>query len=215
MRLNKVGKQLKVPPFREVCMRLKSIKLPNTCFQGSISLEQTLADRVSVRSYSKQALALEHIGQLLWAGQGYRNALGLRTAPSAGALYPLELYLITEEGVYNYIPKDHRMEPRVEGDTRPSLSTAALGQECISQAPATFLLAAVFSRIETKYGKERSPQYIYLEAGHVAQNILLQATALGLAGVPVGAFHEKHVSEVLQLPGEHYPVYLIPIGFAE
>jgi len=196
-------------------MRMKSIQLPKPSFQGSNSLEQTLAGRGSVRSFIKQALSLEQIGQLLWAGQGYRDALGLRTAPSAGALYPLELYLITKEGVYNFIPEDHRMEPRVEGDKRPSLSIAALDQECVSQAPATFLLAAVFSRLETKYGKERSPQYIYLEAGHAAQNILLQATALGLAGVPVGAFDEGQVSEFLQLPRDHYPVYLISIGYAK
>ena len=196
-------------------MQLKSIELPNPSSLGSISLEKAIGNRESVRSFTKQALSLDHIGQILWAGQGLRGSASHRNVPSAGALYPLELYLVIEEGVYHYVPKGHRMEPHVEGDIRFSLSNAALGQEFIAQAPATFLLTAVFSRIETKYGKERSPQYIYLEAGHVAQNILLQATALGLAGVPVGAFHEKHVSEVLQLPGEHYPVYLIPIGFAE
>ena len=98
---------------------------------------------------------------------------------------------------------------------RSSLSNAALGQVFISQSPATILLTAVFTRIETKYGKERSGQYIYLEAGHAAQNILLQATALGLDGVPVGAFYEEQVSKVLKLPREHYPLYLIPLGFAE
>ncbi len=196
-------------------MLLKSLELPKPKPQGSISLEQAIGDRESVRSFTKQTLSLEQIGQLLWAGQGLRDALGRRTVPSAGALYPLELYLVVENGVYHYIPKGHRMEPHVEGDMRSSLSDAALGQECISQAPITFVLTAVFSRIESKYGKERSPQYIYLEAGHAAQNILLQATALGLDGVPVGAFYEEQVTKILQLQGEHYPLYLIPLGFAE
>lgn len=194
---------------------MKSIELPKPKHQGSISLEQAIGDRESIRSYKKQALSLEQIGQLLWAGQGLRGALGQRTVPSAGALYPLEIYLVIEEGVYHYIPKGHRMEPHVEGDMRSSLSNAALGQECISQAPITFVLTAVFSRLETKYGEKRSPQYIYLEAGHAAQNILLQAAALGLDGVPVGAFYEEQVSKILQLQREHYPLYLIPLGFAE
>ncbi len=196
-------------------MLLKSIDLPKPSTKGSISLEQAIGNRESVRSFTKQPLSLEQIGQLLWSGQGLRNALGQRTVPSAGALFPLELYLIIEEGVYYYVPEGHRIEPHVEGDMRSSLSSAALGQECIVQAPATFLLTAVFSRIETKYGKERSPQYIYLEAGHAAQNILLQATTLGLDGVPIGAFYEEQVSEILQFPQAHYPLYLIPLGFAQ
>lgn len=196
-------------------MLLKSIKLPNPRPQGSISLEEAIGNRESVRSYKKQALSLDVISQILWAGQGLRDSADRRNVPSAGALYPLELYLVTGEGVFHYIPKGHRMEQHIEGDMRSSLSDAALEQECITQAPATFLLTALFSRIERKYGKERSPQYIYLEAGHAAQNILLQATVLGLDGVPVGAFYEGQVSEVLKLPEEHYPLYLIPIGFAE
>ena len=196
-------------------MLLKSIELPKPRSKGSISLEQAIGNRESVRSFTKQTLSLEQLGQLLWSGQGFRDALGQRTVPSAGALYPLELYLVIEEGIYHYAPDGHRMEPHAEGDMRSSLSSAALGQECVARAPATLLLTAVFSRIETKYGKERAPQYIYLEAGHAAQNILLQATALGLDGVPVGAFYEEQVSRVLQLPQAHYPLYLIPLGFAE
>ncbi|MEA1977573.1 MAG: SagB/ThcOx family dehydrogenase [Chloroflexota bacterium] len=195
-------------------MQLKSIELPKPNAQGSISLEQAIGSRESIRSFTNQPLSLEQLGQLLWAGQGLRDALGQRTVPSAGALFPLELYLAIEEGAYHYVPEKHQLEPHVEGDMRSSLSSAALGQECIAQAPATFLLTAVFSRIETKYGKERSPQYIYLEAGHAAQNILLQATALELHGVPVGAFYEEQVSKVLQLPQAHYPLYLIPLGFS-
>jgi len=196
-------------------MSLKSIELPKPNAQGSSLLEQAIENRKSVRSFTKQGLSLDLIGQILWAGQGLRGSTSNRTVPSAGALYPLELYLVTEEGVYHYYPDGHRMELHVEGDMRSSLSSAALGQECVAQAPATILLTAVFSRIETKYGKERSPQYIYLEAGHAAQNILLQATALGLDGVPVGAFYEEQVSKVLQLPQAHFPLYLIPLGYSE
>ncbi|MCJ7568961.1 MAG: SagB/ThcOx family dehydrogenase [Anaerolineales bacterium] len=196
-------------------MLLKSIKLPKPSSQGSISLEQAISTRASVRSFTKQTLSFDFLGQILWAGQGLRGSTTRRTVPSAGGLFPLELYLVTEEGVYLYVPEGHRMEPHAEGDVRSSLSNAALEQEFISQAPATILLTAVFSRIETKYGKERSPQYIYLEAGHAAQNILLQATALGLDGVPVGAFYEEQVSKVLHLPRDHFPLYLIPLGFAD
>ena len=196
-------------------MSLKSIELPKPNAQRSILLEQAIENRKSVRSFTKQGLSLDLIGQILWAGQGLRDSTSNRTVPSAGALYPLELYLVIEEGVYHYVPEMHQMEPHLEGDMRSSLSSAALGQDCIAQAPATLLLTAVFGRIESKYGKERSPQYIYLEAGHAAQNILLQATALGLDGVPVGAFYEEQVSKVMQLPRAHYPLYLIPLGFAK
>ena len=175
-------------------MPLKTIELPQPRSQGSISLEQAISSRESIRSFSSQSLSLDQLGQILWAGQGLRTTPSRRNVPSAGALFPLELYLVLEEGVYRYIPESHRMEPHREGDFRSALCSAALEQEFILAAPATFILTAVFSRTEIRYGKERSQQYIYLEAGHAAQNILLQATALGLDGVPVGAFYEERVS---------------------
>jgi SagB-type dehydrogenase family enzyme len=194
-------------------MDLKPMILPEPTSHGTVSLEEAITMRESVRQYASKPLSTDQVGQILWAAQGLRGSSSRRNAPSAGGLNPLELYLVSEEGVFRYIPAGHRLEPHLAGDLRVALSSAALGQEFIAEAPATLLLTAVFSRIEVKYGKERSPQYIYLEAGHAAQNILLQTTALGLGGVPVGAFYEYQVSEVLELPVGHYPLYLIPIGY--
>ena len=196
-------------------MPLKPVILPEPNALGSTSLEEAISRRESVRHFKPEPLSEAQLGQILWAAQGIRGTTGRRNAPSAGGLFPLEMYLAIEDGVYHYLPESHRLEPHLDGDIRSPLSLAALGQDFIAQAPVTILLTAVFSRIEVKYGKERSPQYIYLETGHAAQNILLQATALGLSGVPVGAFYEQQVSEILALPGEHYPLYMITIGFAE
>jgi SagB-type dehydrogenase family enzyme len=136
----------------------------------------------------------------------------LRTAPSAGALYPLELYVATAGGFYHYEPSEHRLDLHSEGDLRPVLYRASLAQDSVREAPAVFVIAAVYERTERKYGRERAPRYVHLEAGHAAQNILLQAVALGLGGVPIGAFQDEQVQMVFSLPRDHRPLYLIPIG---
>jgi SagB-type dehydrogenase family enzyme len=165
-----------------------------------------------VREFTEDALSLEEIGQLLWAAQGITHPDGYRTAPSAGALYPLEVYLITPEGVYHYDPPGHRLSLHQQGDLRLELHAAALGQGTVLHAPAVFVIAAVFERTEKKYGKERSPRYVHLEAGHASQNLLLQAVALELGAVPVGAFTDDEVIEALSLPDGYQPLYLIPVG---
>jgi SagB-type dehydrogenase family enzyme len=152
------------------------------------------------------------LGQLLWAIQGISGERGFRTAPSAGALYPLEVYVATEEGLFQYQPEGHQLLPLDQDDVRTALYQAALRQEAVRQAPAVFVVTAIYERTAQKYGAERSPRYVHLEAGHAAQNLLLQAVALGLGAVPIGAFEDKRVQEVLAIPEDHQPLYLIPVG---
>ncbi len=192
----------------------ETIALPQPDMAGVISLEQALASRRSVRSYAAEPLGDASIGQLCWAAQGITDRNGLfRTAPSAGALYPLELYVATSEGLYRYSPREHRLSLVVAGDTRRDIQAAGLGQEHLGQAPAVFILCGVVSRLEEKYG-DRSSRYMYIEAGHAAQNLLLQAVTLDLGACPVGAFDDAGLARVLRLTGGEAPLYLIPVGRA-
>jgi SagB-type dehydrogenase family enzyme len=187
------------------------IDLPRPELVGGGSLTAALSGRRSVREYRPATLDPTHISQLLWATQGVTSDDGRRTAPSAGALYPLELYLVTERGYYHYHPHPHQLEGLGTDDLRGELRRAALFQDAVGRAAAVFVLAAVYSRTEQKYG-DRSERYVRLDAGHAAQNLLLQAVSLGLGAVPIGAFHDAEVREVLGLPGDHEPLYLIPVG---
>lgn len=189
-----------------------SVKLPPPRQHGEISLEETLAKRRSLREFSSARLSWEQIGQLLWAAQGITSQSGgLRTAPSAGALYPLEMYVVVDSGVYHYQPAEHQLQRTLESNVRHELSRAALGQECVQDAPAVFVITGVLERTMGKYG-ERAQRYVHMEAGHAAQNVLLQATALGLGAVPVGAFNDERVESALKLPTEQNALYLIPVG---
>jgi SagB-type dehydrogenase family enzyme len=189
------------------------VKLPPPRQRSEISLEEVLAKRRSVRSFSSTKLNWEEIGQLLWAAQGItEKSQGLRTAPSAGALYPLEMYVVMEADVYHYQPRDHQLQRILESNVRNELAGAVLGQESVKDAPAVFVIAGVFERTAWKYG-ERSQRYVHLEAGHAAQNLLLQATALGLGAVPVGAFRDEQVEKLLKLPKDQKALYLIPVGW--
>jgi len=187
-------------------------KLPEPRLEGDVSLEQTLKQRRSTREFSEQALTIEQIGQILWACQGITDPSGKRTAPSAGALYPLEVHVVTAEGVYHYLPEEHALEAQVLGDVREDLYATALKQEAIRDAPALIVISAVYERTTGKYGDIRGARYVHMEAGHAAQNVLLQAVALGLAAVPIGAFHDDEVGDVLRLPDDYEPIYLIPVG---
>ena len=192
--------------------QLQITPLPEPRLESQLSLEETLQLRRSIREYSDQQLHLDEISQILWAAQGVTHARGYRTAPSAGALYPLELYIVTEVGVFHYLPHDHALSTVLEGDFRDSLHDAALNQEAILNAPMVLILTAVYERTQVKYGAERSPRYVHFETGHAAQNVLLQAVSLGLGAVPIGAFSDKDVQAVLGLPADHQPLYLIPVG---
>ena len=193
----------------------KEIKLPQPHTKGRMSLEETLARRRSLREFKEDQLSFEELGQLLWAAQGITEKnRGFRTAPSAGALYPIEIYLVIEDGLYWYRPHSHSLEVVKEGDLRYSLSKAALFQSSIAEAQADFILCAVYDRITSKYG-ERGIRYAHIEIGHIAQNIHLEAVALGLGSVPIGAFDDAEVKKLLSLPKEQAPLYIIPVGYPE
>lgn len=189
----------------------RAVELPAPRTDGPMSLERALAERRSVRDFTDERLTLEELAQLLWAAQGITADWGGRTAPSAGALYPLEVYAVTPGGLYHYLPDGHRADVLRADDLRRPLAAAALGQSAVAEAPAVLVIAAAFRRTEVKYG-ERAERYVHLEAGHAAQNVLLQAVALGLGGVPIGAFSDREVQRVLGLPADHEPLYLIPVG---
>lgn len=188
------------------------ITLPDPLTDGQTSLETALQSRRSIREFSTKPLTMEEISQLLWSAQGITDSSGHRTSPSAGATYPLELYLVTGDGVFRHLPLQHALQRVLDGDLRRELHDAALKQEFILEAPATIVFTAVFARTEQRYGSARTPRYVHLEVGHAAQNVLLQAVALGLGAVPVGAFEDERVSRVLKLPADHVPLYMIPVG---
>ncbi len=194
-----------------------TVRLPPPRTEGTVPLERALLERRSVRNYSRAALALPDVSQLLWAAQGITGRGGYRTAPSAGALYPLETFLCAgrveglSAGVYKYRPQDHELLRLAEGDWRARLAEAALGQAWVREAPVTVALAAVMNRITGRY-QQRGVRYAWMEAGHAAQNVLLQAAALGLGAVPVGAFDDRTVQRILRMASEEEPLYLIPAG---
>jgi len=191
------------------------IKLPPPKFKGEVSLEEVLKSRRSIRSYKDSPLTLEEVSQLVWAGQGITTGWGGRTAPSAGALYPLEIYLVVGKvegidcGVYHYQPQEHSLIKIEEGDRRGALFSSALFQSSVKEAPLSFVICAEYQRTTKKYGK-RGERYVHMEAGHVGQNICLQAQALGLATVVIGAFMDKAVKKVLGV--KEKPLYIIPVG---
>lgn len=185
--------------------------LPPPSLVGEKSLEEVIASRRSVREFTDQALSWSSISQLLWSAQGVTDPGGLRTAPSAGALYPLEIYVALPDGAYHYLPPGHVVESVSKSDLRRDLWQAGGRLDALRQAPAIFVIAAVYERTEAKYG-ERAERYVHLEAGHAAQNMLLQAMALELGAVPIGAFSDNLVQDALGLPADHRPLYLIPVG---
>jgi SagB-type dehydrogenase family enzyme len=177
-----------------------------------MSLEEALALRRSVREFRPNPLTDRELSQLLWAAQGITSLDGLRTAPSAGAIYPLEVWVATASGLYHYKPREHGLTQHFEGDLRPEICRAALMQEAILQAPAVFVIAAVYERTAHKYGEQRTPRYIHMEVGHSAQNLLVEAVALKLGAVLIGAFNDDEVERVLSLPADQKPLYLIAVG---
>ena len=189
----------------------KVIQLPAPLLHGGMSLEETLAKRESTRNFTSKPLTPFEISQVLWAAQGITRNWWGRTTPSAGALYPLELYLALREGLFHYMPRNHQLVRVSDQNLIDDLASAALGQECIRESPAIVVITAVYERMERKYGR-RGERYVKIEAGHAAQSIHLQAVSLGLGSVPVGAFHDDQVRKVLNLPANHEPLYLIPLG---
>ncbi len=189
----------------------RTIRLPPPATTSTIALEQAIEQRRSKRSFRPDPLPLASISQLLWAGQGITSPDGKRAAPSAGALYPLELYVVTPTEVMHYLPHGHQAEIRAVPDLRPQLQAAAFGQPHVGSAPTVIVVAAVPGRTSRKYGA-RGEVFVEREAGHAAQNILLQATARGLAAVPVGSLNPSQAAATLALPPGQAVLYFIPVG---
>lgn len=195
----------------------ESIRLPQPRFSGPVSLEQALLARRSIRNIARDPLTVDELTQLLWAAQGVTRAQGFRTAPSAGALYPLELHLVAgsvtglRTGLYRYRPLEHALCATATQDLRAELCRAALSQRPVERAPAVFLFTAVYARSTATYGS-RGVRYTDMEAGHAAQNLCLQAAALDLKAVVVGAFSDDDVRRIAALPPDEEPLYLVPVG---
>lgn len=191
------------------------IKLPRPFFSSRTSIEEALKKRRSIRAYYNLPLTLQEVAQLLWAAQGITGNNGFRTAPSAGALYPLELYLVAgnieklSPGIYHYLAANHSLEKIKDGDLRIVLSKAAMDQESVKLGSAEIVITAVFSRTIKKYD-DMGKRFVFMEAGHAAQNIYLQSVSLNLGTVSIGAFNDNNVKDVLDIKEE--PLYIMPIG---
>jgi SagB-type dehydrogenase family enzyme len=187
------------------------VSLPPPETRGGMPLHEVLHRRRSCRNFSARPLTMSQLAQLCWSAQGITHREGFRTAPSAGAIYPACVLLASPNGLFEYLPDRHALRTRKQEDIRRHLEAAALDQECVGGAPVIFIIAVNPNRLARKYGN-RAVRYATLEAGHIAQNVLLQAVALGLNSVPVGAFEDQKIAAALDLPGELEPTYLLPIG---
>jgi len=193
------------------------IKLPQPVYDSSFSLEKAILKRRSIRRYKNEPLTINEVSQLMWAAQGITDRSGLRTAPSAGALYPLEIYVIVGNvdgitpGIYKYKPNEHELLLIEKKDNRGNLSDAALTQGAIENGAIVIVISAVYERTTRKYG-ERGIRYVHMEVGHVGQNISLQAVSLGLGTVVIGAFYDEEVKRIMKMPEEESPLYIMPVG---
>jgi len=204
------------------------IKLPSPQLKGKVPLEEAILRRRSVRRYRREPLQLSQLSQILWSAQGITETRGFRAAPSAGATYPLEIFVFVgkqsviasdakqapqelQAGIYHYEVESHSLNLHKSADLRPDLARAALNQEFIIDAPVDIVICALYHRTSYRYGN-RGERYVHIEVGHVGENIHLQAVALGLATVEVGAFHDEEVREVLGAEEQIKPLYIMPVG---
>ena len=202
------------------------IQLPEPVLISDISVEEALVNRRSIREFKSDALTLDQVSQILWAAYGINEPRsnpaflrgGLRTAPSAGALYPLDIYLVCgnveglQAGIYKYIAEVHGLELVSEGDVRKDLAKAALDQDFLEVAPISIVYVAIFNRTTQKYGKRGRERYVCMDIGHSAQNVYLQTYTLNLGTCAIGAFTDKMVSMVMLLTDREEPLYIMPIG---
>jgi SagB-type dehydrogenase family enzyme len=211
-------------------MRQTIIKLPSPQLKGKVSLEETILRRRAVRRYRREPLDLSQLSQILWSAQGITGTREFRAAPSAGATYPLEVFVVVgrqgvitrelkqppeelQAGIYHYEADSHSLSLHKPADLRPDLARATLDQEFIIDAPVDIVICALYHRTSYRYGR-RGERYVHIEVGHVGENIHLQAVALGLATVEVGAFHDEEVSKVLGVEEQIMPLYIMPLGKA-
>ncbi len=196
----------------------ETVELPEPKYESGTSAEEALLRRRSIRRYGKEPLVLAEISQLLWAAQGITEPKrGFRTAPSAGATYPLQVYLVVRnvkglaKGVYRYRPRRHELLRIRAGDVGDELTAAALGQECVGAGAVDVVITAVYEWTTRRYG-DRGVRYVHMEAGHAAQNVYLQAVSLNLGTVAIGAFNDEKVRKTLGIPREERPLYIMPVG---
>jgi len=188
------------------------IRLPAPKTSGGMSLTETLAKRRSQRSFASKPLSMKQVSQLCWAAQGITDTQhGYRTAPSAMALYVIHVFVVDDKGAHEYVPQPHALRPLSVDGALHRLRTA-VGQPSVKSVPLLMVLAMEPARLEAKCGKN-ADRYALMESGHVAQNVLLQATAMGLVSVPVGGIDESKVAEALHLPKGVRPVYVLPLGY--
>lgn len=184
------------------------IELPRPTQSGGMALTETLMRRRSVRSYAATPLTQAEVSQLLWAAQGITDDKGRRTAPSARGQYFLHVYAASAEGVFEYVPVGHQLNKLSAQDVRAKLS----GQKQVAAAPLVLIVTGEYERAAKQTTPEVGARWVNLEAGHAAQNVLLQAVALGLGAVPVGGIHQKQIQAAASLPVQNTAIYLIPIG---
>jgi SagB-type dehydrogenase family enzyme len=193
-------------------VRGDTIMLPDVPGTGAVSVEEAIWRRRSVRGFRREPLDQGAVSQLLWAAQGITEPVyGLRSAPSAGATYPLEIYIATGEHLARYLPDGHRIVVLHRRDVRGALAGACLDQEWVGEAPAVFIFVAEIARTAGRYGG-RAERYVDIEVGCASENLMLQAAALGLGSVPVGAFEDDEVHDVLDLPKSWVPLLVVPVG---
>lgn len=199
----------------------KEISLPEPCYKGKKSVEEAIKQRRTIRSFKSNPLTINNLSQILWAGDGITDKRRMfRSAPSAGALYPLDIFIVVGKdgtsglgaGVYQYIPERHSLRLIKEGDVRETLAMAALYQMWIAEAPVVIVITGCYERCTIKYGNRGIP-YTYIEAGHVGQNIFLQCEALGLSAGIVGAFYNQKVIECLGIKKKNDPILIMPVGY--
>jgi SagB-type dehydrogenase family enzyme len=193
------------------------VALPKPRLESGVSVEEALLNRRSQRNFAAAPLTVAELGQLLWAAQGETSSKGLRAAPSAGALYPLELYVVAGSvtglatGVYRYLPKSHTLRRVIASDRRAELSQGAWRHHSVTDAPASLVFAAVYARTTRKYGG-RGVRYVHMDAAHAAENVYLQAAALDLATFVIGGFEDAAVAKAVGLPAAEEPLAIMPVG---
>ncbi|MHC4265657.1 MAG: nitroreductase family protein [Planctomycetota bacterium] len=214
-RQRSAARQARSKRYRSAVSPMRTIQLSDPNLTGSLSIERALAKRRSVRQFSPKELTYSQIGQLAWAGQGITDSAGgLRTAPSAGGLYPTTLYIAIKDGLFVYSPESHSLEQILGTDIRGRLAQAALNQNAVAEAACDIIVAGSISRLTPQY-QNQSRKYMILEAGHVAQNILLQAVGLGLGSVAIGGFDINRVNDLCQMSRDMEPLYIISIGYPQ
>jgi SagB-type dehydrogenase family enzyme len=207
-----------------VTLAAKSVQLPKPSYKGTMSVETAMQGKKSARSFSKTPLNLQQVSQILWAAYGRLptdaiSGATIKVTPSAGGLYPLDIFLVSgqgtvqdlPEGIYMYKPLTHTLLHVASGDNRKLLAYASLSQMWIAEAPVIVVIAATFGRSTVKY-RQRGIQYVFMEAGNANQNMYLQAVAMGLRIGTVGAFNDPQVAGVLKLPDSIKPLLVVPVG---